>query len=125
MNNSGQGLVVNTRKIFTLQITIATVVAAGFLFAKGALHAQSAVYGGLISLISALLLGYGIEKAAQQGSKSGQAILYAGAAFRFVLVLVMFVIGLSIFKLEPLATVTGFILTQLSFLVVNRYQKQR
>ncbi len=45
-------------------------------------------------------------------------IVYGGAALRFVLVLVLFGIGLALIGLAPIAMVAGFAAVQLVFLVV-------
>jgi len=99
---------------------IAVLAAAGFYFGRGAWEVVSAFYGGLISVLSASLLRYGIVKAGSAVShddkKKSEALLYAGAAIRFLLVLVCFAIGLAVLKLAPMATVSGFIAVQLVFL---------
>ena len=52
-------------------------------------------------------LSYGVlkaEKVAQTDPKKSLGILYFGAVQRFVMVVGLFIVGLAIFKLEPLAT---------------------
>ncbi len=129
METGAQGLVLETRRIILIQLLIGLVVAAGFYLVQGPWEALSALYGGAISAVSALLLRWGIVQAGgavQQGEKKkGEVILYAGAAVRFVLILILFGIGLAIVKLSPLATVAGFITVQLVFLLAARAMKQR
>ncbi len=90
---------------------------------------MSALYGGAISAVSALMLRWGVVQAGgavQQGEKKkGEAILYVGAAVRFVLILILFGIGLAIMGLTPVATVAGFVTVQLVFLFAARALKQR
>ncbi len=129
METGAQGLVLETRRIILIQLLIGLVVAAGFYLAYGPWEALSALYGGAISAVSALLLRWGVVQAGgavQQGEKKkGEAILYAGAAVRFVLVLMLFGIGLAFLELTPLATVMGFITVQLVFLFAARALKRR
>jgi len=129
LETGAQGLVLETRRIILIQLLIGLVVAAGFYLAYGPWEALSALYGGAISAVSALLLRWGVVQAGgavQQGEKKkGEAILYAGAAVRFVLVLMLFGIGLAFLELTPLATVMGFITVQLVFLFAARALKRR
>ncbi len=128
METGAQRLVHETRRIIKLQLIVGVLVAAGFFLAYGPWEAVSALYGGLISAVSALILRWGVVQAGgavQQDEKNrGEVILYAGAAIRFVLVLVLFGVGLAILKLTPLATVLGFITVQLVFLYAARSMKQ-
>lgn len=129
METGAQGLVPETRRIIVIQLLIGLVVAAGFYLAYGRWESISALYGGAISMASALLLRWGVVQAGgavQQGEKNkGEVILYIGAAVRFVLVLVLFGIGLAILELAPVAAVMGFITVQLVFLFAARARKQR
>ena len=112
-------MVVKTRRVIVLQIVIGVLVSAGFFFGKSQWHALSASWGASISLLSTLWLRRGVNKAGEQAGhgKQSEAILYIGAALRFLMVLVLFAVGLAGIKLAPVATVTGFILTQLAFAV--------
>jgi len=97
---------------------VGLVTAIGFGLSQTGWHALSAFYGSLISMISALILGRGVSRASNAAisdPKMSMGILYAGAVFRFLLVLVLFVLGLLIFKLNALAVGAGFILAQLGF----------
>jgi len=129
LDTSAQGLVLETRRIILIQLLIGLVVAAGFFLAQGPWEAMSALYGGAISAVSALMLRWGVVQAGgavQQGEKKkGEAILYVGAAVRFVLILILFGIGLAIMGLTPVATVAGFVTVQLVFLFAARALKQR
>jgi len=121
LNTPAQELRVKARKVIGLQVLISGLVVAGFFLGKGVLEALSAGFGGLISIILAFLLSRGVVQAsdtAPQSSKKSTAILYMGAVQRFLLVLGLFGVGLAILKLEPLATVIGFALTQLAFMIM-------
>ncbi len=61
--------------------------------------------------MTTLLLSWGVKRAERVAVESlgkSQAILYLGAVQRFVSVLVMFLVGFAVLKLDPLATVIGF-----------------
>jgi ATP synthase protein I len=113
----------NARKVIGLQIAIATLAAAVFGIVEGSMHAISAFFGGMISVGVSLLLRRGVLKAAEVAkddpSKS-MLVLYMGAVQRFVLVLALFGLGLGLLKLDPLATVIGFGVAQVAYVVVMR-----
>jgi F0F1-type ATP synthase assembly protein I len=115
---AGDELRAKTRRVIGLQVGIGLAVAAGFFTAADSWAAWSAGYGGLVSLILSVLLSRGVMLAGRMpNAKMGQAILYAGAAVRFVLVLALLGAGLAVLKLAPLAVVAGFIAVQLAFVL--------
>jgi ATP synthase protein I len=121
LNSSAQELIGKARKVIGLQVLIGGLVVVGFFLGKGILEALSAGYGSVISIILAYLLSRGVAQAGetvQLSSKKSTAILYMGAVQRFILVLALFGVGLVLLKLEPLATVIGFALTQLAYMVM-------
>ena len=121
MDSSAQELIVKARKVIGLQVVIGGLVAVVFILGKGVDEALSAGYGSVVSIKSACLLTRGVIQAgntAQQSSMKSTAILYMGAVQRFLLVLVLFGFGLAFLKLEPLATVIGFALSQLAFMIM-------
>ena len=121
MNTSAQELIVKARKVIGLQLLIGGLVVAGFFLGTGVLGALSAGYGSAISIILAWLLSRGVAQAGntvQHSSKKSTAILYMGAVQRFLLVLALFGGGIAFLKLEPLAMVIGFVLSQLAFMIM-------
>ena len=110
-------MVAKTRRVIVFQIVIGVLVSAGFFFGQSQWHALSALWGASISILSALWLGRGVYRAGEEAGhgRKSEAILYTGAALRFLMVLGLFAVGLAAIKLAPLATVTGFVLTQLAF----------
>ena len=121
MDSSAQELIVKARKVIGLQVVIGGLVAVVFILGKGVDEALSAGYGSVVSIILACLLTRGVIQAGntvQQSSMKSTAILYMGAVQRFLLVLVLFGFGLAFLKLEPLATVIGFALSQLAFMIM-------
>lgn len=76
---------------------------------------ESALYGVFIGAANVLLLGVTFEKAnkrAETEPKAGILILYLSAVIRFVLLAVLFVLGLSLLKFDPKAVVLTFVLMQ-------------
>ena len=97
---------------------MAAILGVGFWIGLGHLAAVSALYGSVISVVSALLLGRGVtraEKLAIDDPKRSLGILYFGAVQRFVLVAVMLAIGLSVLQLTAIPTFVGFALAQMAF----------
>lgn len=126
MDSNAQELIVKARRVIGLQVLIVGLIAAGFFLGKGTWAALSVLYGGLVSIILAWLLGRGVMQAgnsAQQSAKKSTVILYMGAVQRFVLVLITFGFGLAFLRLEPLATVIGFAVPQLAFMIMAARHK--
>ena len=108
-----------SRKLIAMQAVVGAVIAAAFFMAKGQGEAISAFYGGLISIVIAFLLGRGVVRAAEtarQDHKKSMLILYLGAVQRFILVLVLFGIGLKGLSLAFLPMIAGFAGAQLAYL---------
>lgn len=123
MGAAASEIMVATRRVIALQTGAATLVAAGFFFGKGPWEAWSGLYGGLISMVAAFLLSRGMVRAADavlQSQKKSMLILYLGAAQRFVLVLVLFGVGLASLHLAPLPTIAGFVAAQLVYVIGMR-----
>jgi ATP synthase protein I len=126
-NIAAQELTLKTRKVIGLQLLIGVLVASGFYILYTPWHGLSVLYGTMISMLSSWWLSRGVSKAgahADQG-RSGEAVLYVGAALRFIMVLVLFAVGLALIKLVALATVVGFVLAQLAFIIAGNWHEQR
>lgn len=112
-----------TRRIIGAQVVVGALVAAGFGVAGSRIGAQAALYGAFISVFAAVMLRRGVQRASQiagQDPKTAMLTLYMGAVVRFVLVLILFGVGLAGLKLPPLPMITGFGLTQLAYLAGMR-----
>lgn len=108
------------RKVIGLQLVMTLLAAAGFFAGQGFDAALAAVFGGLTCVLSTLLLSYGVKRAtesATQNPAKSAAILYFGAAQRFLLVLVCFAFGLATLKLYPLGVFIGFALAQIAYII--------
>lgn len=111
-----------------VQLSVTLFVAAAFF---GATYAQgiaeeslwkalSAGYGGLASVVLALISIGGFKRAnavALSDPKQSMMILYIGAVVRFAAVIVLLGIGLGLLKLDALAVFAGFALAQISYLM--------
>lgn len=108
------------RVVLIYQAVIAAGAALVFLVLQGRLQALSALYGGLITLFMTLLLRRRVTKfteAAAQGNAAGAAV---GVMLRFLWVLLLFGLGFAVFKLDPLASIIGFGLAQLGYVIAMR-----
>lgn len=77
---------------------------------------DSAVYGLLVGLVNVLMLALTFSQAnakAAEDPKTGILVLYMSAVIRFVLLAVLFVLGLALFKFEPMPVVLTFVVMQL------------
>ena len=113
----------NARKVMGLQTAMAALAAAVFGVVEGSMPALAAFFGGMIGVSVSWLLRHGVLKAAEIAkSDPGKSmlVLYMGAVQRFVLVLALFGLGLGLLKLDPLATVIGFGVAQVAYVVVMR-----
>lgn len=105
--------------------TIIGVIMVG-VFATQSM-ALDAIYGFMIGMVNVFMLGMTFRKAnlkAQQDPKQGIQILYLSAVIRFILLAVLFVLGLQAFGLNPMPVVLTFVTMQLAQ-VFNLKGKQR
>ena len=123
LDTASREIIAATRKVIALQVGLGALIAAAFFVIKGEGEAYSAFYGGLIGVAIAFLLGRGVARAtetARQDHKKSMLILYIGAVQRFLLVLVLFGIGLKALGLSFLPMVVGFAGAQLAHLANMR-----
>lgn len=111
------------RKLIGYQLLVGGIVAGGFFFYGGAWQALSSFGGSLVSVAMALLLSHGVRRASEAAlhdQKKSMLILYIGAAQRFILIAVLFALGIAIIQLNALAMFAGFALAQVSYLISAR-----
>lgn len=111
------------RAVIATQAVILLASVLGAFALAGTWAGLSAGYGGLVAMALAWLLSRRVARAGEaagQDSGRGMLVLFIGLAQRFVLVLVLLGVGLGVFKLHALATITGFALTQLGYLTGMR-----
>lgn len=123
MNSASREIVVAARKVIVLQLGLSALIAAAFFMARGEGEAYAALFGGLIGVVVAFLLGRGVARAtetARLDHKKSMLILYFGAVQRFVLVLVLFAVGLKVFQLAFVPMIVGFAGAQLIYATAMR-----
>ena len=141
MSPPGSDLASKAHRVIVVQLLVTIVVATAFvssglftssgLFANGTesnsvWEALSALYGGLASVLLALISIMGFTQAnefALSDPKKSLMILYIGAVVRFAAVIVVLGIGLGLLGLEPKAMIVGFVLAQASYLMSVRDRK--
>ena len=87
----------------------------------------SALYGWGLGVINMLLLRQGFrlaDRRAADNPKSGMTVLYMSAAIRFILLAVLFGLGLAWLDLDPMPMVLTFVVMQLAS-VFNLSGKRR
>jgi len=90
-------------------------------------QAGAAMYGWLVGMINVLMLVGTFRKADQKAAenpKSGVQVLYLSAVIRFILLAVLFVLGLQVLSLNPMPVVLTFVVMQVGQMV-NLKGKQR
>lgn len=96
-----------------IQGLIGLLAVAVFAFQGGLV---SALFGFFVGIVNVLMLGFTFKKADKKASEDpqmGVMILYMSAVARFVLLAVLFVLGLSLLSLEPMPVVLTFVLMQI------------
>jgi ATP synthase protein I len=110
------------RKQLGFQLVLITVASMVFFTLGNAVQAGSVWFGGAIATANLLLLEWR-RMAADSGPALSAAaslrLLYRTALERFVLVVTLFVLGLGVLRLEPLALLTGFIVGQVALIVTG------
>jgi ATP synthase protein I len=134
MSGIDKGLAGKAKRVVVVQLLMTLVVAAAFfgtayaqgMSAESLWKALSAGYGGLSSVVLALISIGGFKRAnatALSDPKLSMMILYIGAVVRFAAVIVLLGIGLGVLKLDALAVLIGFALAQASYLMSVRDRK--
>lgn len=78
--------------------------------------AWAAAYGFFVGIMNVIMLSTTFKKAndkAAEDPKVGILVLYMSAVVRFVLLAVLFVLGLALFKFEPMPVVLTFVFMQI------------
>lgn len=100
----------NILRPFVIQGFIGAIALSVFAYYG---HPVSSLYGVVIGLANVAMLAFTFERANKKAAhdpKGGILVLYMSAVIRFVLLAVLFVIGLALLKLEPMPVVVTFVL---------------
>jgi ATP synthase protein I len=111
-------------RLIIVQAILTIVVALAYLAFQQTNGFLAALFGGSITLSGTLLMAWRISRAADAaspgqmsgGKHQGYVEIYIGAIQKFVLTLVLMAFGMGYLKLDPLAILIGFAVTQLSFI---------
>ena len=101
------GVVGKAKKSLKYQIIIIAVIAILFAL-RNPMHGAAALYGGFVSLFVSWALGLSVIKATQLAKddpKTAMGILYGSAVLRFILVLVLFGVGMGMLSFNPIPLV--------------------
>lgn len=96
-------------------VTLLTLVAAtamAYQVFRGGMAASAALFGGAAALINLLLLDWRARRANRAGALTARQslrVLYLSALERFVVVALLFALGIGILGLDPLALLLGFV----------------
>jgi ATP synthase protein I len=86
-------------------------------------HAGAAIYGGVLSLVVSLTLSFAVLKAtdvSKSDPKTAMGILYVSAVIRFILILVLFAIGIGWLGFNPIPLVVTAIAAWLTGIIASR-----
>ncbi|MFW6341654.1 MAG: ATP synthase subunit I [Halothiobacillaceae bacterium] len=95
-------------------LVLALAAGAGVVWWDGA-RALAAAAGGAVSVLLLWMLRVTMQKAAETAAEDPQGSsirLYVGAGVRFVLLLVLFAIGLGLLGLDPVGMIAGYAVVQ-------------
>ena len=115
-------------RLLIAQVALVGTGAAAFMALAGAQEALASGYGGGIALLSAWMLARHVRLAVDRArSDPGRetAVLYVGAVQRFVLILVLFAVGMGQLGLPPVPLLVGFGLAQAVYLMLGPYSRPR
>ncbi len=110
------------RRLAVLQLALVAVTSIVFFTIYGGFQAGSVWFGGLTALLN---IGWLLWR--RHGADAGRALsagqslrlLYRSALERFLLVALLFALGLGVLKLDPLALLTGFVVGQLALVFLE------
>lgn len=114
------------RKVLVSQAVITTLAVVAFTFMDGLRFGVAALYGGMVAITSTWLLKRRVSRVTEAADLShgkSMLLIYVGVAQRFLLVLVLLALALSVLKLDALACIIGFGLSQLGYVISRVLQK--
>jgi len=106
-------------RLIVVQVILTFLAALAYLAFQNINGFFAALFGGSITLSGTVLMAWRISRAgeaASQEKQQGYIEIYIGALQKFILTLVLMAFGMGYLKLDPLAILVAFAITQLSFL---------
>ncbi|MCK5810987.1 MAG: ATP synthase subunit I [Cocleimonas sp.] len=122
MTAAVEDVVAKAKRSRNYQLVIIAVIAVLFSL-RDPMHGAAALYGGFVSLFVSWTLGLGVIKAteiAKNDPKTAVGILYGSAVLRFVLVLVLFGIGMGTLGFNPIPLVLTAVVAWVAGVVALR-----
>ena len=110
------------RRLLLFQSLVVAATAVVFLVIFEACSAVSVCYGGCLAAANALLLARCAHRDVNEPQRSPQqslAAVYLCVVQRFLVIALLFALGLGLLKLKPLALMTGFIAGQLVMVLME------
>lgn len=116
-------------KLFhALQMGItAFVVAGSYLLSWSKDVTVASLYGSLVALTLSYLLRRDVARAevyALSNPGKSMQVLYLGAALRFFVAIVAFIVGMQYLQLVPMALLAGFAITQIAYIIAAQALKR-
>ncbi len=105
-------------RLIIVQFILTFIVALGYLAFQDLNGFSAALYGGIITLSGTLLMAWRISRAGETAGdkQQGYIEIYIGAIQKFILTLILMAFGMGYLKLDPLAILVGFAISQFSFI---------
>jgi ATP synthase protein I len=110
------------RRLLLFQSMVVAAMAAAFLVIFETFSAVSVCYGGCAAAVNGLLLARCARRDAAMPERTPQQSLMAAylcVLQRFIVLALLFVLGLGLLKLKPLALLTGFIAGQVVMVILE------
>lgn len=120
------------KRLSLTQLAFVLIAAIVSLVQKDSGFALALIFGGLISLAGTWVHAWRVHiatEAANEDHGEGLGIdsseLVKGSVLKFLIVIALFALGMSVIGLHPLAIVLGFVIAQISFLFTRGYAARR
>lgn len=105
-----------------LQAVLVAFISIVFFLLYGGFQAGSAGYGGLAAALNVGLLQWRRRRAEAGRALSAReslGVLYRSALERFIVIALLFALGLGVWRLDPLAVLAGFVAGQLALVFMG------
>jgi ATP synthase protein I len=113
------------RQVLNLQLGVLVLAGLVAFSVWGLAVAGAALYGALVALANTSLLMWRMRRGAQGELDARQQLkgFYRSSVERYLLIVVLFAVGMGLMKLHPLVMMTGFALGQSAWIVALLVQK--
>ena len=112
----------DVRILVALQLALVAITSTVFFIVYGGFQAGSAGFGGLVAASNIGLLlwrRHGADTGRALGAGASLRLMYRSALERFVVIALLFALGLGIWRLDPLAALAGFVTGQLALVFMG------